>query len=71
MRQEDSGGRAPLPVRRAFVVRFRAEADPEVECWPGRIEHVQSGLSVEFRSLQELHSFVRRMFEQEKGIAGL
>jgi hypothetical protein len=53
--------RLPLPAGRAFVVRLRAEANPEADRWSGRVEHVVSGLSEEFASLDELGSFLRRM----------
>jgi hypothetical protein len=53
--------RSPLPAGRAFVVRLRAEANPEADKWSGRVEHVVSGRSEKFDSLVELESFLRRM----------
>ena len=49
------------------MVRFRAEANPAAESWAGRVEHVISGRSLEFGSLDELESFLRRMIRGANG----
>lgn len=46
-----------LPTRRAFVVQFRAEADLEHERFIGRVEHVVSGQTKNFFSVEELIAF--------------
>ena len=48
----------PLPAERAFVVQFRAQADPSGELIVGRAEHVASGAAVRFGSAEELIGFI-------------
>lgn len=51
--------RAPSwPADRAFVVRFRASADPARGVVVGRIEHVVSGRGQRFSSYDEMADFV-------------
>ena len=45
-------------MHRAFVVQFRAEADVERGRFEGRGEHVVSGQSSRFYSLDELLAFM-------------
>ncbi len=54
-----------LPVRRAFVVQFRAEAELEHDCFTGRVEHVASGEATRFSSVEELLAFFARVLGQE------
>jgi len=61
MEQQDSEGKPSLPVRRAFVVQFRTEADVERGCFEGRVEHVVSGQASLFHSLDELLAFFARV----------
>src|SRR5215471_16605167 len=42
--------RPSLPVNRAFVVQFRAEAELEQGVFTGRVEHVLSGQATKFSS---------------------
>jgi len=49
---------APLPAERAFVVQFRAQADPSRELFVGRAEHFASGAAVRFGSPEELIGFI-------------
>ena len=44
----------------AFVVRFQAETDVTARVFKGRIEHVASGDSAHFNSLDELQKFLDR-----------
>jgi hypothetical protein len=62
--------RPSLPVRRAFVVQFHAEAEPEQGCFTGRVEHVLSGQAVKFSSLEELVAFFGRILRQEEWPCG-
>ena len=51
---------------RAFVVQFRADADFEGGRAGGRVEHVASGCSAHFESVDELlELFVRLLKEAE------
>lgn len=54
--------RPSLPVRRAFVVQFRAEADLEHGSFTGRVEHVLSGQATKFSSVEELLAFFTCIF---------
>lgn len=60
MNQQDSGEKPSLPVQRAFVVQFRAEADVERGCFEERVEHVVTGQATRFHSLDELLAFLTR-----------
>ncbi len=66
MEQQDSAGKPSLPVRRAFVVQFRAEADVEGGRFAGRVEHVVSGQASLFHSLNELLAFFAQVLAQER-----
>ncbi len=41
-----------------FVIQVRPDVDPDRGIFHGRIEHVDSGRSARFRSLEELVAFV-------------
>ena len=66
MEQQNSEGKPSLPVRRAFVVQFRAEADMEQQRFVGRVEHVVSGQATLFHSLEELLAFFEQVLAQER-----
>jgi len=66
MSQQDSGEKPSLPVRRAFVVQFRAEADVEQGKFVGRVEHVVSGKATRFHSLEELLAFFARVLSRAR-----
>jgi hypothetical protein len=50
-----------LSPYRAFVVQFRAETDVEQGRYTGRVEHVVSGQSTRFASLEELLAFIAQV----------
>ena len=56
--------RSPLPIQRAFVVQFRAEAEVERGPFVGRVEHVVSGEATRFSSLEELVAFMARVLAE-------
>ncbi len=64
MEQQDSEGKPSLPVRRAFVVQFRTEADVERGCFEGRVEHVVTGQASLFHSLNELLAFFAQVLSR-------
>jgi hypothetical protein len=66
MSQHDSGEKPSLPVRRAFVVQFRTEADLKQGKFTGRVEHVVSGQATRFHSLEELLTFLAQVLTQER-----
>ncbi len=53
--------KAPLSVHRAFVVHFRTDTDVEQGPVEGRVEHVVSGQTTHFGSLEELLTFIARV----------
>jgi hypothetical protein len=53
------GDRAGLPAERAFVIQLRADADLARGVVRGRIEHVVSGTSARFESVDELLDCMR------------
>jgi hypothetical protein len=58
---QQQAGKAPLSVHRAFVIHFRLSTDIAQGQIEGRVEHVVSGQSTHFDSLEELLAFVARM----------
>ncbi len=56
-----------LPANRAFVVQFTASTNLPQQQIAGRVEHVVSGQSTHFQSLEELLAFIAQVFEQKQG----
>lgn len=52
---------SPLSPHHAFVVQFHKETALEQWHVEGRVEHVVSGQSVHFHSLEELFAFMARV----------
>lgn len=48
----------------AFVLQFRAGSDLEARNVEGRVEHVASGESVRFDSVEELLAFMARVLKE-------
>ena len=59
-------GQAPLSVHWAFVVHFRVNSDAAHGQVAGRVEHVVSGQSTHFNSLEELLAFIARVLTHQK-----
>ena len=57
---------SPLLPPWAFVVQFRVETDLAQGRCTGRVEHVVSGQSTHFDSLEELLAFIARVLTQQK-----
>ena len=57
---------APLSVHWAFVVHLRTSTDIPRGQLAGRVEHVVSGQSTHFDSLEELLVFIARVLTQQK-----
>ncbi|HXJ35231.1 MAG TPA: hypothetical protein VMS22_14460 [Candidatus Eisenbacteria bacterium] len=57
------------PADRAFVVRFRANADPTLERVDGQVEHVVSGRTVRFGSYAEIVVFIQRVLAEQRAAA--
>jgi hypothetical protein len=58
--------KTPLSVHRAFVVHFRTNSNVARGPIEGRVEHVVSGQSTHFDSLEELLAFMARVLSQRK-----
>ena len=56
-------GGAPLPVSQSFVVQFATDTVPASNRYRGRVEHIDSGRSQRFASLDELLSFFNELLE--------
>ncbi len=52
---------SPFSPHRAFVVQFRKETVLEQWRLEGRVEHVVSGQSAHFHSVEELFTFMARL----------
>ena len=58
--------KSPLSIHRAFVVHFRTNSNVARGPIEGRVEHVVSGQSTHFDSLEELLAFIGRVLSQQK-----
>jgi len=54
----DTASSHPLPADRAFVLQLSADADLAARRVAGRVEHVTSGESTHFASLDQLLGFL-------------
>jgi len=55
---EATSAPSTLPTDRAFVVQLSAHADPGKQHLSGRVEHVVSGATTHFQSLEQLLAFM-------------
>lgn len=55
-----------FPANHAFVVQFRQGAEDTSKWFEGVIEHVVSGQTTTFISMEELTSFMVHVLKQEK-----
>ena len=58
--------KAPLSVHWVFVVHFRVSSDVARGQIAGRVEHVVSGQSTHFDSVEELLAFIARVLTQQE-----
>jgi len=63
---QPQGSKAPLSAHWAFVVHFRVSSDVAHGQVAGRVEHVVSGQSTHFNSLEELLTFIAQVLTQQK-----
>ncbi len=56
-----------FPIRSAFVIQFAAEAGVMGGQWNGRVEHVRSGQSTHFHSLDDLLTFITQILTDIRG----
>jgi hypothetical protein len=65
METGDQRGGPPFRVSRSFVVQFAADMLPASNRYRGRVEHIDSGRSQRFASLDELIAFFNELLEAE------
>jgi hypothetical protein len=58
---QDDHGSSSLPVSRSFVVQFSFDTTVASRRFRGRVEHIDSGRSRRFDSLEELTAFLVEM----------
>lgn len=54
-----------LPVNRAFVVQFHADADLAQGIVVGRVEHIRSGAATGFEDFEALRAFLMQLLIQQ------
>jgi hypothetical protein len=59
-----------LPTNRAFVLQFHTEAEVATGHFTGRVEHVASGRSLQFHSVEELLTFMKQILNERKYSSG-
>jgi len=53
-----------MPLDRVFVVQFCERPKPGPAWFGGRVEHLLSGMSTEFATVQTLTEFFKRVLKQ-------
>jgi hypothetical protein len=56
-------------MRGDFVLQLRTDADLNGEAFQGRIEHMDSGRSARFHSVEELVAFILRTMQRDASAA--
>jgi hypothetical protein len=56
-----------LPSRRTFLLRFSDATRPEAGIYHGRVEHIGTGRTARFTSLQEVNRFADEIMLVEEG----
>ena len=56
-----------LPSRRTFLLRYSDSANPVAGIHRGRIEHIPTGRTARFTSLQSIDEFVQDILADENG----
>ena len=61
----EPGGEEHLPSRRTFLLRFSDATRPEAGVYHGRIEHIGTGRTTRFTSMQEVVDFAKQIMVEE------
>jgi hypothetical protein len=61
----EPGSEERLPSRRTFLLRFSDATRPEAGVYRGRIEHIGTGKTTRFTSLQEVSEFTAEIMVEE------
>ena len=59
------GSEERLPSRRTFLLRFSNATQPEAGVYRGRVEHIGTGRTARFTSLQEATEFAGEIMAEE------
>ena len=61
----EPGSEEHLPSRRTFLLRFSDATRPEAGVYRGRVEHIGTGRTARFTSLQEVTEFAAEIMVEE------
>ena len=61
----EPGSEERLPSRRTFLLRFSNATQPEAGVYRGRVEHIGTGRTARFTSLQEATDFAEEIMATE------
>lgn len=61
----EPGSEEHLPSRRTFLLRFSDTTGPEAGIYHGRVEHISTGRTSHFTSLQEITEFAAEIMVEE------
>jgi hypothetical protein len=61
----EPGSEEHLPSRRTFLLRFSDATRPEAGAYHGRIEHIGTGRTTRFTSMQEVVDFAKQIMVEE------
>ena len=61
----EPGSDERLPSRRTFLLRFSDATQPEAGVYRGRVEHIGTGRTTRFTSLQEATEFAGEIMAEE------
>ncbi len=62
----EPGSEERLPSRRTFLLRFSDATQPEAGVYRGRVEHIGTGRTARFTSLQEATEFAGEIMAEEE-----
>jgi len=63
--ETEPGSEECLPSRRTFLLRFSDATQPESGVYRGRVEHIGTGRTARFTSLQEATDFAEEIMATE------
>jgi len=55
-----------LPTDRVFLIRLTSTAEPAAGIHQGRIEHIRSGRTTQFSSMENIQEFIKEVLSDEK-----
>jgi len=55
-----------LPFDRVFLIRLSSTAEPAAGIHQGRIEHIRSGRTTQFSSMENIQEFIKEVLSDEK-----